>query len=161
MHTQLCIVAMAQFIETNRGGKNLHFEGYIYTKIRDGANSLRFWRCQNHKAQQEPHQREAVLLLDGTMITHHANLAQSTTAQAIEGMRKKARDESTSISVIYDDQLEMLSQGENSADVLAQLPSLESIRSSLYRSRHEHTPILPSKFKFVQVHLLSLLCILH
>ena len=40
MHTQLCIAAMAQFIETNRGGKNLHFEGYVYTKIRDGANSL-------------------------------------------------------------------------------------------------------------------------
>ena len=50
MHTQLCIAAMAQFIETNRGGKNLHFEGYVYTKIRDGANSLWFWRCQNHKA---------------------------------------------------------------------------------------------------------------
>ena len=58
-------------------------------------------------------------------------------------MRKRARDESTSINVIYDDQLEMLSQGENSADVLAQLPSLESIRPSLYKSRHEHTPILP------------------
>ena len=41
---------MAQFIETNQGGKNLHFEGYVYTKIRDGANSLQFWRCQNHKA---------------------------------------------------------------------------------------------------------------
>ena len=58
-------------------------------------------------------------------------------------MRKRARDESTSINVIYDDQLQVLSQGENSADVLAQLPSLESIRSCLYRSRHEHTPTLP------------------
>ena len=27
---------MAEFIETNRGGKALHYEGYIYTKIRDG-----------------------------------------------------------------------------------------------------------------------------
>ena len=58
-------------------------------------------------------------------------------------MRKRARDECTSINVIYDGHLEVLSQEENSADVLAQLPSLESIRSSLYRSRHEHTPILP------------------
>ena len=37
MHTQLCIAAMAQFIKTNQGGKNLHFEGYVYTKIRDGT----------------------------------------------------------------------------------------------------------------------------
>ena len=42
--------AMAQFVDTNRGGKTLHFVGYIYTKIRDGANGFQFWRCQNHKA---------------------------------------------------------------------------------------------------------------
>jgi hypothetical protein len=41
------------FIDTKRGGKTLHFEGYIYTKIRDGENGFQFWRCQNHKAEQE------------------------------------------------------------------------------------------------------------
>ena len=46
--------------------------------------------------------------------------------------------------MIYDDQLEIISQEQNSADVLAQLPSLESIRSSLYRARHEDSPILPT-----------------
>ena len=30
--------------------KPLHFEGYIDTKIKDGANGFQFWRCQNHKA---------------------------------------------------------------------------------------------------------------
>ena len=28
--------AMARFIDTNRGGKTIHFEGYIYTKIYNG-----------------------------------------------------------------------------------------------------------------------------
>ena len=42
--------AMAQFVYINWGGKTLHFEGYIYTKIRDGANGFQFWRCQSHKA---------------------------------------------------------------------------------------------------------------
>ena len=99
---------MAQFIETNRGGKNLHFEGYVYTKIRDGANSLQFWRSQNHKAGCP-----AKATSEGSSVVvrrdhdHPPNLAQSTTAQAIEGMRKRARDESTSINVIYDDQLEV------------------------------------------------------
>ncbi len=27
---------MAEFVETRRGGKALHYEGYIYTKIREG-----------------------------------------------------------------------------------------------------------------------------
>ena len=111
MHTQLCIAAMAQFIETNRGGKNLHFEGYVYTKIRDGVNSLRLWRCQNHKAgcpARATSEGSSVVVRwdhDHPPIFY---LAQSTTAQAIEGMMKRARDESTSINVIYDDQLEML-----------------------------------------------------
>ena len=43
-------MAHDQFVDTNRGGKTLHFEGYIYMKIRDGANGFQFWRCQNHKA---------------------------------------------------------------------------------------------------------------
>ena len=129
---------MAQFVDTNRGGKTLHFEGHIYTKIRDGANGLQFWRCQNHKAGCL-----ARVTSEGSNVivrrehNHPPNPAQ-TTQLAIVGMRKRARDESTSINIIYDDQLEALSR-----DALAQLPSLESIRSSLYRARHENTPILP------------------
>ena len=26
---------MAEFVETHRGGKTFHYEGYIYTKIRE------------------------------------------------------------------------------------------------------------------------------
>ena len=136
---------MAQFIDTNRGGKQLHLEGYIYTKIRDGANGFQFWRCQNHKAgcpaRATSEGRSVVVRKEHD---HPPNPAQTTTQLAIAGMRKRAREESTSVNVIYDDQLEVLSQDQNSADVLAQLPSIESIRSSLYRARHENTPILPT-----------------
>jgi len=52
---------MAQFIDTNRGGENLHFEGYIYTKIRDVANDFQFWNARL-VAHQEPLQREGVWL---------------------------------------------------------------------------------------------------
>ena len=31
---------MAEFVETQRGGKALHFEGYAYSKIRDGKERL-------------------------------------------------------------------------------------------------------------------------
>ena len=118
---------MAQFIDTNRGRKTLHFEGYIYTKIRDGAMASSSGDAKT-------------TWLDAH--DHPPTQAQTTTQLAIAGMRKRAREESSSINVIYDDQLEVLSQEQNSADVLAQLPSLESIRSSLYRARHENTPIL-------------------
>ena len=41
---------MAEFITTHRGGKALHYQGYIYTKIRDGKEGITFWRCQDHKS---------------------------------------------------------------------------------------------------------------
>ena len=82
---------------------------------------------------------------------HPPDPAQTTTHLAIEGMRKRAREESTSINMIYDDQLHVLSQEDNSADVLAQLPSLESVRSSLYRARHENTPTLPTQRRDVSL----------
>ena len=46
---------------------------------------------------------------------HPPNPAQTTTQLATAQMRKRARDESTSI---YDDQLEAHSQEQNSTDVL-------------------------------------------
>ena len=54
----------------------------------------------------------------------HDHPAQTTTQFAIEGMRKSAREESTSINMIYEDQLEVLSLEGNSADVLANYQAL-------------------------------------
>ena len=31
---------MAEFVTTHRGGKVLHYQGYIYTKIRDGKEGI-------------------------------------------------------------------------------------------------------------------------
>ena len=33
-----------------RGGKALHFEGYVYHRIREGEEANTFWRCQMHKS---------------------------------------------------------------------------------------------------------------
>ena len=41
---------MAEFVETNRGEKALHYEGYIYAKIRDGLQRNTFWRCKKCKS---------------------------------------------------------------------------------------------------------------
>ena len=33
--------------------KDVSFEGYIYTKVRDSANGFQFWRCQNSVVVQK------------------------------------------------------------------------------------------------------------
>ena len=45
---------MAEFAETYRGGKALHFEGYVYHRIREGKEGNTFWRCQIHKSGCSP-----------------------------------------------------------------------------------------------------------
>ena len=107
---------MAQFFDTNRGGKSLHFEGYVYMKIRDGAHGFQFSRCHNRKAgclARATSEGSSVVVRKENY--HPPNAAQTTTQLAIARMRTRARDESTSI---YDDQLEALSQEQNSTDVL-------------------------------------------
>ena len=108
--------AMAQFVDTNWGGKTLHFEGHIYTKLRDGVNGFQFWRCQNRKAgclARATSEGSSVVVRKEN--NHPPNLAQTITQLAIAQMRKRAKDENTSI---YDDQLEAHSQEQNSTDVL-------------------------------------------
>ena len=57
--------------------------------------------------------------------------------QSLYNMRKRAREENTPINAVYDDQLVEISMDDNADDALSQLPSLESLRSSLYRARHK------------------------
>ena len=90
--------AMAQFVDTNWGGKTLHFEGHIYTKLRDGVNGFQFWRCQNRKAgclARATSEGSSVVVRKEN--NHPPNLAQTITQLAIARMRKRVRDESISI----------------------------------------------------------------
>lgn len=36
---------MATFVRSQRGAEKLIYEGYIYTKSKDGAQNKRHWRC--------------------------------------------------------------------------------------------------------------------
>ena len=137
---------IAKFVETNRGGKKLHFDGHIYTKIRESSTSdLCFWRCEQHRQGCE-----ARTTSEGSSVqvrkqhNHPPNPAATTTQEAIANMRKRTREENTPINAVYDDQLVEISMDDNADDALSQLPSLESLRSSLYRARHKTIPSLPA-----------------
>ena len=82
-------------------------------------------------------------------------------------MRKRAREGLTSINRIYDDALQVsnsvmymiakhcfiiriiifliqdISSQTNSEGIIAQLPSMQSMKSSLYRARRERLPPMP------------------
>ena len=94
---------MAQFVETSRGGKTLHYDRFIYIKIRNGQDGLVFRRCQQHKSGCN-----ARATSEGTsvVVRHEQNHPQVVvTMQAdrvVAKMRKRAREETTPMNRFYD-----------------------------------------------------------
>ena len=92
---------MAEFVQTNRGGKALHYEGYVYHKIREGKEGSTFWHCQLHKSGCSGRATS-----DGASVVvrneHNHPPAHSTLRKekAVANMRKRAREETTSINQI-------------------------------------------------------------
>ena len=91
-------LAMAQFVQMHRGGRALLHEGYKYLKIGDG-NECIFWRCERHKSQcparVTTHEGSVQSSRDGH--NHPPDLATNKVETAISNMRKRAREETTTI----------------------------------------------------------------
>ena len=78
------------------------------------------------------------------MITHHAETAQATVAKIVEKMKQRAKNETTTINTIYRETLQKINQDPELADAAAVLPTLPSLKSSLYRKRRERLLSLPA-----------------
>ena len=104
---------MAEFVETSRGGKILHYEGYIYLKIRDGKDGFVFWRCQQHR-----NGCVARATSEGTSVIvrrehNHPRVAATMQAdRVVSKMRKRAREETTPMNQIYDEALQVSSYAD-------------------------------------------------
>ena len=99
---------MAEFVETNRGGKALHFEGYVYRRIREGKEGNTFWHCQMHKGGCSVR-----VTSEGSSVVvrseHNHPPAHSTLRKekAVAKMRKRVREETISVNKIYDETLQV------------------------------------------------------
>ena len=99
---------MAEFVKTHRGGIALHFEGHKYMKIREGSNGLTFWRCSCHKSGCP-----ARATSEGTSVVvrqqhnHPASEDTLVVEKSVSNMRKRAREETTSVPRIYDQAMQV------------------------------------------------------
>ena len=58
---------------------------------------------------------------------------QVTVAKVVEKMKQRAKNETTTIKTIYHESLQEISQDPELADAAAIMPTLPSLKSSLYR----------------------------
>ena len=75
--------------------------------------------------------------------SHPPNSAEIAVELVKEKMKKRANGETTRIPQIYYQALQEVAQHEHRKNVAAILPTFSSVKSSLYRKRHERLPPLP------------------
>ena len=86
----------------------LHYDGYIYLKIRDGKEGSIFWRCQQHKegcTARATSEGSSVAVRN--IHNHPPVLATIKRDKAVADMRKRAREESVPVTQIYDQTLQV------------------------------------------------------
>jgi len=139
---------MLRFTLSERGGNICNYNGHQYTKKRVNKSSQE-WRCRDRKCTgtmslctlgitilREPSTHTCTLVSDSTIIME----------EAIDRMKIRAREETTSITKIYSQ--EVVKTRIQYPDMATGLifPSLYSIDAFLYRQRSKNYPMLPKSF---------------
>ena len=120
-----------------RGRRALIHEGYKYVLNRRGRDERIFWRCAKSHCCSG-----ALTTINDDIVSsrasehnHPSNDAEMIACKAMESMKQAVKDKIDPVPALYQQQLIKLSAKENLEEVAAQLPTLYSMKSSLYRLR--------------------------
>ena len=145
---------MLRFTCTERSGKMLHYEGFQYTMKRERKTVVE-WRCRSHVCSST-----LSLSRDNTLIarppsehvpTCSSHESKLVLAEAVESMKKRAREETTSIPKIYAQEVVSARMANPDLPTGLFFPPLSSIDSSLYHHRSLNYPMLPKRLEDIVI----------
>lgn len=95
---------------TSRGGVCVYYEGYSYRKLRVTKSGVVTWVCINQQSKKcyAVIQSKDNLLTSGAKSEHQCGPPDDTRLDVIKRVReakKRAREEETSLSKVYDDSM--------------------------------------------------------
>lgn len=133
-----------EFITTTRGACSLLHEGYKYTLNRRTTDGQTYWRCHDRSCSgRAVTDSNDQLVSCNNQHSHPPQPAERAAEVVKEKMKKRAREETTPVPRIYRDGLQQVAQESNRESVAPLLPTFSSLRSTLYRKRHQRLPPLP------------------
>ena len=104
-----------------------------------------YWRCVDRSCLGRATTDENnQVIAENHAQDHPTETAQATVAKVVEKVKQQAKNETTIINTIYHETLQEINQDPELADATAILPTLPSLKSSLYRKRRERLPLLPA-----------------
>ena len=116
--------------------------GYKFS-VRTRYNQRTYWRCVVRQCPATVTTTDNILVNVFQPHNHDANFVELAAESFISGVRKRCREEATSIPSIYDEELGGL-RNTDVVDMIRQVPTFQACKSSLYRSRAKTTPNMPS-----------------
>ena len=135
-----------EFVTTTRGGRALIYERYKYVLNRRGRDDRVFWRCGKSRSCSG-----ALTTIEDEIVSsrahehnHPSNEAEMIACKAVEGMKQAVKEKIDPVPAIYQEHLQEISARENLEEVAAQLPTLSSMKWSLYRLRRKRLPPFPT-----------------
>ncbi|KAL7074726.1 hypothetical protein ACQ4LE_005821 [Meloidogyne hapla] len=107
---------MAAFIRSQRGAEKLIYEGFSYTKSKDGAQNKRHWRCDLWNLRKGKCPATAITNSNNEVIVginhhnHEPSPLKIETAQIKDKIKQAAIDSSCAPKSIVDEQLVGISE---------------------------------------------------
>ena len=137
--TTNCQLPEMEFVTTTRGGRALIYEGYKYVLNRRGRDERIFWRCAKSRCCSG-----ALTTINDEIVSsrasehnHPPNEAEMIACKAVESMKQAVKEKINPVPALYQQQLREILARENLEEVAAQLPTLYSMKSLLYRLRRK------------------------
>ena len=159
----VCVLVMdttvdtVDYVEGARGHRVVIHDGYIFHKSKTLKSGVK-WTCSCRKSATCT---VFIILQDDIVVkTEHAHSHPPTPGhikarQLKASMRKRAREESTPMQVIYEqEKVRLLSESSSTNSVTetaAALPQFAGIKTVLYRERRKRFPTMPTSRAEVQL----------
>jgi hypothetical protein len=141
---------MLLFTSTERSGKILNYDGFQYTLKRERKTVVE-WRCRSRNCSST-----LSLSRDNTVVARQpsehipscsSEASKLVVAEALGNMRKRAREETTTIPKIYAQEIVVARMANSGMQTGFFFPTLSSVDASIYHHRSFNYPVLPKSLE--------------
>ncbi|CAG2184746.1 unnamed protein product [Mytilus edulis] len=138
-------VQTLQYAQNKFGIDSLVLGGHRY-RVKNKRNNRVYWRCTIPACPSTVNTHEGHLVKIGPPHNHQANQSKIEVIKIMQTMKQRAKNEVTPIQAIYEEELVKLRTPEWNDDtkqIVEQLPTYYSCKTSLYHQRALDRPVLP------------------
>lgn len=134
-----------EFVKNKFGKDSLVLDGYRY-RVRSQRNTRIYWRCVTSTCPATVNTHDGHLVKRGYQHNHPSNQSKIDVMKVLQTMKERSRSEVTPVPTIYEEEAVKLRTPEWNDDtrqIVEQLPTYYSVKTSLYHQRSLSRPALP------------------